>query len=160
MRSKRRNTAACVALLIAALAAFSAFLMSPAGRSTWLSAYGVLVWLNVDHAFPASADVPLADVADGQVLVPNSYARHREVAKLKWICARFTDVDFRWQVTDNGGPSVRVKVRTWHPSDSTELLSAIRDGYEGKGLPDRASKDLEEYLASPDLWLPDEVDER
>lgn len=158
MRIKGRNSAACVALPIAALAAFFAFLMSPAGRSTWLAAYGVLVWLNVDHAFPVSADIPLADVADGQVLVPNSYARLREVAKLKWICARFMDVDFRWQVTDNGGPSVRIKVRTWHPSDSAELLRAIRGGYEGNLLSDRDAKGLEEYLATPGLWLPEGAD--
>ena len=53
-----------------ALAGFFAFLMTPAGRPIWLSAYPVLIWFNVDHAFPAETDIALGTVSGPDVLVP------------------------------------------------------------------------------------------
>jgi hypothetical protein len=123
-----------------ALAGFFAFLMTPAGRPIWLSAYPVLIWFNVDHAFPAETDIALGTVSGPDVLVPGSNARRLEVAKVCLLCRIFVDVDYSWHVTDTGGPTVHVKVRTWHPTDSSELVRHIREAYDKHG-------------ADPTAWL-------
>lgn len=126
-RRPRRFVAAAA---IAALAI--AFLLgTEPGRIVWCTAlYPVLVWFNVDRWFPATAEIPLLDVSGPDVAQAGSPARAMEVAKIGFIAGRFTDIDFGCRILDPGsGPSVRVRVRTWHPLQSRRLADSIRRAY-------------------------------
>ena len=101
------------------------------GRDVWCRVlYPALVWLNVDHWFPATAEIPLLDLSGPDVAQPGTSARTLEVAKVDFIAARYTDIDYPCRVLDPGsGPTVRVRVRTWHPLDSRSLADTIRRTY-------------------------------
>lgn len=131
-RKRRRPRRILAAVAIAALV-FAFLLGTSPGHHVWCTAlYPVLVWFNVDHWFPATAEIPLLDVSGPDVAEAASPARAMEVAKIDYIAARLTDIDFRSRVIDPGtGPSVRVAVRTWHPLRSRELADDIRDAYAG-----------------------------
>ena len=97
------------------------------GRDVWCRVlYPALVWLNVDHWFPATAEIPLLDLSGPDVAQPGTSARTLEVAKVDFIALRCTDIDYTWRILDPGsGPTVRVRVRTWHPLDSRSLADTI-----------------------------------
>ncbi len=156
MKKKVARITSVVLAVALALASFFAFLMTPAGRQIWLSAYPVFIWFNVDHAFPAETDITLGTVSGPDVLAPGSNARRLEVAKVCLLCRIFVDVDFSWHVTDNGGPTVRVKVRTWHPTDSRELVRHIREAYDAHAS-DPAAWLATEFVTYYDRSLDDEL---
>lgn len=129
-RTRRRPRRILAALAITALTI--AFLLgTEPGRIVWCTAlYPVLVWFNVDRWFPATAEIPLLDVSGPDVAQAGSPARGMEVAKIGFIAGRFTDIDFGCRILDPGsGPSVRVRVRTWHPLQSRRLADSIRRAY-------------------------------